>query len=868
MKRCLFFCLTMFLCQFAYAQLQDDFSDGNFNTNPKWSGDTSEFIVNANFELQLNAPDAGTSVLYAPVLLQDSTEWQFYFKLDFAPSNTNLLRIYLQADDAQLLNAKAYYLEVGETGNLDALRFYRQDGLGISELLGSFTLGSLANQPAVARLKVVRSAAGKWSFDVDYSGGKNFTPELSVTDNNFIGGNSYFGFYCLYTATRKDKYFFDDVHIFQPVPDQAAPVVTKVDIASAFSLDVYFDETVEKLSAEVLTNFNINQGIGNPDAAFLDGINNKLVHLNFAKSFESFKNYTLGVSGISDLFGNISGTQEINFTYAKGDAPNVGEILINEIMPDPTPVVGLPELEFVELFNNSAKFLSTKGLVFSDGTTNAILPDQVLMPNTYYILCAKKDSSAFKIFGSTLLLDAFPSLNNTGDMLSLKSESGTLIDAVNYSDTWYQDNVKKLGGWTLELINPLNKCLDAANWIASSSAIGGTPGKQNSVYKPALDVEPPFITQVVAYSQDSVLLVFNKKIDANPSQFIGLFTVNPGVGVNKVFVQVDGKSVILKLDKMLIAGQYYTILIKPGFKDCSGNANTQDLSFQFALAAVPGLHDLVVNEILYNPKTGGSDFLEIYNRSDKIFDLADLTIINYSATVTRVKMSTHQLILPNTYLAITSDVENIKANYTVPDSAILVQSSLPSFSDDQGTPGIIYGNQGMEIWIDSFTYNKTFQYALLDVLDGVSLERINFNSFQLGSANWQSASSKAGFATPGYKNSQYYNGIPTVKKGKFALSSKRVSPDNDGFEDFILIDYSFDKPGFTQSVNIYDAQGRKIRELGNNDLAGLDGTYEWDGLRDDQTKPPLGIYIIFIQYFDLEGNVFEEKIPVVVAGRL
>lgn len=858
----------MFLCQFAHAQLQDDFSDGNFDTNPKWSGDTSEFIVNANFELQLNAPDAGASVLYTPVQLQDSTEWQFYFKLDFAPSNTNLLRIYLQADDAQLLNAKAYYLEVGETGNLDALRFYRQDGFGISELLGSFTLGSLANQPAVARLKVFRSAIGKWSFSVDYSGGINFTPELIVTDNYFGGGNNYFGFYCLYTATRKDKYFFDDVHIFQPVPDQSAPVVTKLDVVSAYSLDVYFDETVEKLSAEVLTNFNINQGIGNPDAAFLDGINNKLVHLDFAKSFESFKNYNLSVSGISDLLGNISSTQEINFTYAKGDAPIVGEILINEIMPDPTPVVGLPELEFVELFNNSAKFLSTKGLVFSDGSTNSILPDQILMPNTYYILCSKKDSSAFKIFGSTILLDALPSLNNSGDMLSLKSESGTLIDAVNYSDTWFLDNVKKLGGWSLELINPLNKCLEAENWIASSSAIGGTPGKQNSVYKPALDVDPPFITQVLAYSQDSVLLVFNKKIDSNPSQFIGLININPGIGINNVFAQTDGKSVVLKLDQMLIAGQYYTILIKPGFKDCSGNSNTQNLSFQFALAAVPGLHDLVINEILYNPKTGGSDFIEIYNRSDKIFDLADLTIINYSATVTRVKMSTHQLILPNTYLAISSDVENIKANYTVPDSAILVQSSLPSFSDDQGTPGIIYGNQGMEIWIDTFTYNKSFQYALLDVLDGVSLERINFNSFQLGSANWQSASSKAGFATPGYKNSQYYNGIPTVKKGKFTLSSKRVSPDNDGFEDFILINYSFDKPGFTQSVNIYDAQGRKIRELGNNDLAGLDGTYEWDGLRDDQTKPPLGIYIIFIQYFDLEGNVFEEKIPVVVAGRL
>ena len=33
---------------------EDKFSDGNFTSNPTWSGDTEQFIINENLELQLN----------------------------------------------------------------------------------------------------------------------------------------------------------------------------------------------------------------------------------------------------------------------------------------------------------------------------------------------------------------------------------------------------------------------------------------------------------------------------------------------------------------------------------------------------------------------------------------------------------------------------------------------------------------------------------------------------------------------------------------------------------------------------------------------------------------------------------------------
>ena len=71
----------------SYSQLFDDFSDGDFLNNPSWGGDTSEFIVNSNFVLQLNSP-AITDTSYLSVEtgtldFSSNISWSFYVKMDF-----------------------------------------------------------------------------------------------------------------------------------------------------------------------------------------------------------------------------------------------------------------------------------------------------------------------------------------------------------------------------------------------------------------------------------------------------------------------------------------------------------------------------------------------------------------------------------------------------------------------------------------------------------------------------------------------------------------------------------------------------------------------------------------------------------------
>lgn len=180
-------CYLLVLPICSQAQLFDDFSDGDFTSNPSWQGDLTHFMVNNESQLQLDAPAAGSSLLTTPVTILDSMVWEFYFKMDFAPSTSNSLQMILQSDQADLSTGNGYYLYIGETGSDDAIQFYRLDA-GVESLLATATPGAVANG-ADANLRMEKQAGGQWTLLVDYSGGQNFVQEFSVTDDMHGGGN-------------------------------------------------------------------------------------------------------------------------------------------------------------------------------------------------------------------------------------------------------------------------------------------------------------------------------------------------------------------------------------------------------------------------------------------------------------------------------------------------------------------------------------------------------------------------------------------------------------------------------------------------------------------------------------------------------
>ncbi|HET7897238.1 MAG TPA: lamin tail domain-containing protein, partial [Flavisolibacter sp.] len=279
-------------------------------------------------------------------------------------------------------------------------------------------------------------------------------------------------------------------------------------------------------------------------------------------------------------------------------------------------------------------------------------------------------------------------------------------------------------------------------------------------------------------------------------------------------------------------------------------------------------NDVVINEILFNPRSGGSDYVEFYNRSKKIIDVAALSIANRnsSGNVSSLKKLSAEpfYLFPGAYLVMTADKQNLQAQYLVKNTdAVLQLSTLPSFPDDKGTV-VLQNDSG--IVIDEVAYSKSWHFGLIDNEEGVALERIDPDDSSQKKSNWHSAASTAGYGTPTYRNSQFKTA--DNPQAIISLSPAVFSPDNDGRDDVVTINYQTDKRGYVANVFIFDAAGRLVKRLVKNDLLGLQGKWTWDGLGENNNKLPVGTYIAFTEIFDLEGKKKSFKNTVVLARQL
>jgi hypothetical protein len=283
-------------------------------------------------------------------------------------------------------------------------------------------------------------------------------------------------------------------------------------------------------------------------------------------------------------------------------------------------------------------------------------------------------------------------------------------------------------------------------------------------------------------------------------------------------------------------------------------------------------NDIVINEILFNPREDivkGVDFVEIFNISDKILDLSTLVLATEDKSTGEIStpknISKNGLLLfPENYMTLTTNPDVVKQQYYTenPDNFTKMES-LPQYSNADGI--VILATKGHEV-IDRVEYSENMHIPLLKSYKGVSLERINPLRPSNDITNWHSAAEDFGFATPGYKNSQYSD--VTFIDDPITIQPDIFSPDMDGKDDVLNINYMFESPGFIASITIFDTRGRLIRKLIQNELLGTEGTFSWNGITDHGQKAAIGIYIILFEAFDLNGNKRNYKKTAVLGGYL
>jgi hypothetical protein len=856
-------CFLLLLSWPLVAQLTDDFSDGDFTDNPTWLGDTDKFGVNTG-ELQLQDTEGGTSYLYVPAAtaVDETTTWSFYIRLAFAPSSSNQGRVYLAADASDLTGAvNGYYLQIGGiSGDQDALELYRQDGSS-STLLISGQAGALGGDPAEARVRVQRSVQGQWTLEADYSGGTDYQMEGMATDDTYTMG-SFFGWVCEYTSTRSDRFFLDDVLVYPLFMDMVPPALESVEADGAFTVVARFNEPLDALSANNSGNYSLDQGLNITSAELQPDLTT--VRLTLGTGMQNLQDYELTANGIQDAAGNSAGEQRLSFTFVEVETAAPGDLVVTELMPDPTPARGLPEAEYLEIYNRSNKVIDLSTIGVASGGSPAALPDVLLLPGGYVVVCDDEFEDEFAALGPVAVVQSFPALSNGGDVASIETLDGSTIFELTYTDAWYQDENRADGGYSLELIQLEGPYDCPGNWRAALTDVGGTPGQANSVLGSEVDQVPPVLLRAAPESEMEIRVTFSEVMDAASAGDAANYVFSPAISISDVLLLGDRKEALLVLDGALQNGLAYELVVDPAVQDCIGNpiaANTAMLGLPQAAEA----QDVVINEILFDPNTGGSDFVELYNRSDKIIDLFGLRLLNTlkMSGDTEASVEGNLLIFPGDYLVLTEDPTNILATYTVPQPNRLVNNDLPSLDNDEGNLTLRLDG----ITLDSFDYFDDYHYALLDDEEGVSLERISPESPTQDAGNWHSAASTVGFATPTGANSQFFERVG-VFDNVINIPNRTFSPDGDGFEDVLLIDYETNEPGYTLNLWVFDAMGREIVRLQNNEILGNRGSLKWEGVAADGSPARAGIYVLFFELFTPDGTVDRRKEAIVLAGQL
>lgn len=534
------------------------------------------------------------------------------------------------------------------------------------------------------------------------------------------------------------------------------------------------------------------------------------------------------------------------------------ELLITEVMADPTPSRGLPEKEYIELYNNSSRIIQLSDYKLQYNVFEANLPTFSIIPAQYVILVRKGNEATFDEFGQVLSLDRL-SLINSGTTLRLMNAE-SVIHQLNYSESWYAAG--RTQGYALEMIDLNYPCVEKENWTSSPSEIGGTPGGANASTATNPDVTPPLLLFFDAETPAQITFNFNEKLDTVVAKQKQQYVFSTGESIKEIRISDNGKDVLLELNEEIPENVLIDVSIK-NLTDCSGNV-ADDINISIGNLPPSDSGVVVLNEVLFNPKLGGGDYIELYNRSENAVSLKNWSFATFNSDneiVAEQITEFNLLIEPFGYLVFTENVAFLSEFYPdyKKDKTVLV-NKLPSLRNTDGT--ILLLNELGRVF-DRFDYNEDLHHPIIDDPDGVALEKISADKPSRDLQNWQSAAEEVQFGTPGYLNSQRES---ESDAGQTVWVEPQIfTPDLDGFADQAELKFSLKTNGNVATVQVLTVSGVAVKLLAQNKLLGNSSSIFWDGTDESGNELPVGYYIFVVDIFTPSGITERFRIKVVLA---
>jgi hypothetical protein len=550
--------------------------------------------------------------------------------------------------------------------------------------------------------------------------------------------------------------------------------------------------------------------------------------------------------------------------------PGYSQIILTEIMFDADTLESHNEL--VEIYNTGNTTINLAGWKIGDEieVDNIVEVNQGLdlLPGQYAIIL---DGS---YFGNSTIYDALIPV----EALIVKIEDGSFgsfgwsnsdpepVKLVNPDGDTVQTYIYSIDnspGFSDEKIH-LNNDNSRENW-GNSTHFRGTPGFRNSITPYDFDIKIDSLWITPAYPREYESFQIHSLIKNNGLNYIDLITVkifndfnnnqtaDPGETLYDRDVSVNlipGDTFDFQIDSDGLSSDSYIfgVILQYNLDENPEN-NFAFIEFTVENSA----ESLVINEIMYRPLSGKSEWVELYNGS-----LSRIKLQNWSLADSRDNckvVSVNAYINGQDYFVISAD-STIFDTFSVPEDKITIVKSFPTLNNDYDDLKILSPSGRI---VDRVTYSDGWMGR--EVEAGVSLERINPLISSSLAENWAASVNLRG-GTPGEQNSVYVE--KKTSESLVDIDPNPFSPDGDGFEDVTILNCSLPILTGFLTIDIYDISGRKIKQLTNRLPVSQKGQVIWDGKNEDGRVSRIGLYIIVVRVYDPSQNLFKELKKTVV----
>lgn len=689
------------------AQWREDFSLLPFYDFAPWKGNFLHWTQDQGWLKSQGPAVSGTCIsLQRDCSAGDSFELAFSVNLELATSSNN----YLEMELKDTLSNSSLLVVVGGTAD-EVSVFSRKGGKdtlwidGLDKRLSSST----SNKMAIRFRRLNHNYTLELGLQGDTS---TWLLEGSAVKTSFYPQQVLIR--ACYSASNADKFKVDWIYFGSPRFDITAPQFLSVYDLDSQNWKLSFSEAMDSTVGAFYD--------ANGDSAAYTWISASALRCRVPQG----ANPLLTAKGFRDRNGNRWNDTSLNLRYIPY---HFRDIQITELMPDPSPPQGLPEIEWIELHNASDHARNLQDFVLSDLSASHLLPSFLLEPNAYLIITAMGNCALLSNYGNCLEV-GFSStfLNNSSDRLHLVNRQGDTLERLEYSDAWYQDLNKKNGGFSLEKKDPKNHCLiDNENFSASQALSGGSPGTLNANDQRIYDTSVPNIERFEVLTPSLINLLTTEPIDISRARLV--------FQQDTLALYEQGlKNYRITLSKPLVnnAKQIHEAILL-GAMDCAGNSADIPVKFRYAIPEIPQRGELIFTEVLFKLNGGQASFIEVFNRGSAAQSLAG----------TKLFIDAKELVLGNKLLYPEESLILCKATDSgaFTGLAYMVVSGFPSLNANSGTLSL--KNQNGE-QLDYYQYYDTVFTDWPQKSGGYSIERKNHERKCSYREDWEPSSNLGG----------------------------------------------------------------------------------------------------------------------------